>query len=134
MEPLIFDTTVWIDFLNAKVNQRSKLLSEYISNSYPHYLCPDIVRETLQGIREDKVYEQLKPIMLSFDILVAEPLEVNIGAAEIYRGLRKKGVTIKNTSDCIIAWYAIKNKLKIVHSDSDFEKIAAHTALRTYKF
>jgi hypothetical protein len=46
-----------------------------------------------------------------------------IGAANIYRKLRKKGLTIRKSNDCLIAWFSIKNSLEIVHNDRDFDVI-----------
>ncbi len=54
-------------------------------------------------------------------------------AAKIYRTLRKKGITIRKPNDCIIAFYAIHFNLKLVHNDSDFDKIAKHTKLKIHK-
>ncbi len=133
MEPLIFDTSIWIDFLNEKINPKTTLLRKYVSGWLPHYLCPEIIREILQGIRDDKKYEALRKVLLSYDILVADAVEANIGAAEIFRTLKKKGITIRNVSDCMIAWYAIKHDIKIIHNDSDFDQISAHTTLKIHK-
>ncbi len=46
------------------------------------------------------------------------------GAAQIYRRLRRKGITIRKSNDCLIAWHAMENKIPILHKDRDFDKMA----------
>jgi predicted nucleic acid-binding protein len=43
-----------------------------------------------------------------------------IKAANIYRYLRKKGITIRKSNDCIIAAVAIQADIPLLHSDRDF--------------
>jgi predicted nucleic acid-binding protein len=69
--------------------------------------------------------------MLAIDMLEIEPVEAAIGAADLYRELRKKGVTIKKSNDCLIAFYAIYFNIPILHNDSDFNLISKHTPLKT---
>jgi predicted nucleic acid-binding protein len=63
-EPLIFDTSVWIDFLKAKSNPEADLLTSYIDQEDQVLLLPTILQEVLQGIREDAQYRQIKEISL----------------------------------------------------------------------
>ena len=130
-EPLIFDTSVWIDFLKGKNNPESDLLTSYIDNEDQVLLIPAILHEVLQGIREDTQYRQIKEIFSYFTVLQLPPVQAAIGAAELYRGLRKKGVTIRKSNDCLIAFYAIEFSTSLVHLDSDFELICKHSKLKT---
>ena len=63
-------------------------------------------------------------------IFTADQVQVAIEAAQLYRAIRKKGVTIRKPKDCIIAWYAIANNVKLLHNDCDFDLIAQYTELR----
>ena len=130
-EPLIFDTSVWIDFLKGKNNPESDLLTSYIDNEDQVLLIPTILQVVLQGIREDTQYRQIKEIFSYFTVLQLPPVQAAIGAAELYRGLRKKGVTIRKSNDCLIAFYAIEFSTSLVHLDSDFELICKHSKLKT---
>lgn len=62
-EPLIFDTSVWIDFFNDKNTDKVELLASYIENNDRLLLTPTIVQEILQGIRNDKQYRRIKNIL-----------------------------------------------------------------------
>ena len=132
-EPLIFDTSVWIDFLRNKNNPPSDLLTAYIEKNDQVLLTPTILQEVLQGIRDDAQYRHIKEILSYFTTLQHSPVQAAVGAAELYRSLRKKGVTIRKSNDCLIAFYAIKFSLAIVHSDGDFDLIGKHTKLKTWK-
>jgi predicted nucleic acid-binding protein len=131
-EPLIFDTSVWIDFLKDKSNPEADLLTSYIDQEDQVLLIPTILQEVLQGIREDAQYRQIKEIFSYFTVLQLSPVQAAIGAAELYRGLRKKGVTIRKSNDCLIAFYAIEFSTPLVHRDSDFELISKHSKLKTW--
>ena len=55
-----------------------------------------------------------------------------VRAAEIYRSLRKKGITIGKPVDCMIASVAIEYDIHLLHNDRDFSNIAKHSRLRVY--
>jgi len=131
-EPLIFDTSVWIDFLRGKSNPQVDLLTLYIDHNDQVLLIPTILQEVLQGIREDTQYRQIKEIFSYFTVLQLPPVQAAIGAAELYRGLRKKGLTIRKSNDCLIAFYAIEFSTPLVHLDSDFDLISKHSKLKTW--
>lgn len=120
---LLIDTSVWIDFFNGKESREVKILIDYIENDGPIFLTPTIVQEILQGISSDKYFDKIKSDLLAFDILNDDALEMALGAVNIYRKLRKKGVTIRKSNDCLIAHYANKHGLEILHSDRDFDMI-----------
>jgi len=61
-QQLIFDTSIWVDFLHNKNTKEVNLLSNYIESNYPVILTPTIIQEVLQGIRDDTQFQQLKHI------------------------------------------------------------------------
>jgi predicted nucleic acid-binding protein len=98
------------------------------------YICPTIFMEVLRGIRDDNTFYDVKETLLNFSILDTDLMEVSNNAINIYRNLRKKGITIRKQHDCIIASYAILNNIQIFHKDSDFELIANEEKLKIYKY
>jgi hypothetical protein len=50
----------------------------------------------------------------------------------LYRGLRKKRLTIRKSNDCLIAFYAIEFSMPLVHLGTDFELISKHSKLKTW--
>ncbi len=54
-----------------------------------------------------------------------------VKAAENYRTLRKKGVTVRKTIDVIIATFCIIENIRLLHDDKDFDPMVEHLALKT---
>ncbi|MEM9340274.1 MAG: PIN domain-containing protein [Bacteroidota bacterium] len=123
MNALLVDTSVWINFFKENESDETIRLTNYIKQDLPIYLCPTIIQEVLQGITHDKQFEQVKESLMSFNILIDDGLEMAISSAQLYRSLRKRGVTIRKSNDCLIACYALKYGLDVLHQDRDFDRI-----------
>ncbi len=121
--PILADTSVWINFFKGINSKEVSILTQYIENDDPIFLCPTIVQEILQGINNDKQFREIKEYLLAFGILNDNGLEMAISAAILYRSLRKKGITIRKSNDCLIAQYAINHSLHVLHQDRDFDLI-----------
>ena len=65
--PLLVDTSVWIDFFNGTENDNVKIFTEYLENDFPIYTCPIIIQEILQGIKKDKEYRQVKDYLFALN-------------------------------------------------------------------
>ncbi|MBK8982461.1 MAG: PIN domain-containing protein [Ignavibacteria bacterium] len=94
MTPVLVDTSVWIDFFKGVTNAKTELVKEYLEMEYPLFICPLILQEVLQGIRKDEDYLKVKHSMLNLEILMIDQMESSIGAADLYRDLRKQGMFI----------------------------------------
>jgi len=115
-EPLLIDTSVWIDFFKGTETDNVKIFSYYLENDFPVYTCPIIIQEVLQGIKSDKVYRQVRDHIFALNVLNDDAIDAALGAVEIFRKLRAKGFTIRKSNDCLIAWYAKKYSLQILHN------------------
>jgi predicted nucleic acid-binding protein len=133
MEKAIFDTSVWIDLFKNTKSQQSKLLEEYVEYASDNLLLtPTIIQEILQGVKTEGDFIQKREVLASFNILKPDWEKTSVSAAKLYFDLRKKGVTIRKSTDCLIAQIAIENNVLLVHNDSDFELIAQNSSLRTF--
>ena len=126
---VLADTSIWIDFLNNRDLPQTRVFEHHLLNS-EICSCPPIVQEVLQGIRLEEKYNEVKNLLLTLEIFIADPLQAAVESAEMYRVLRKNGVTIRKPNDCLIAWYAIANRASLLHNDSDFKRIAEHTQIK----
>lgn len=86
--------------------------------------------EILQGFRSDTDHTAVKDILLSYQFVLEDAIPDAIGASNLYRSLKKKGVTIRKSLDCLIAYAAIKNNLPLLYKDRDFDIIAKHAKLK----
>jgi predicted nucleic acid-binding protein len=134
MEPILVDTTVWIDWFWGIDSAQTNRVALYLMQNYPLWIAPVILQETLQGIRNDQQYEQVKTSLLALNQFSFEPFLMAAEAAHLYRTLRKQGITIRKANDCLIAQYALKANMILLHNDSDFDLIASETPLKASRF
>ncbi len=130
---IVVDTTVWIDFLEARNTRYDRTLQALIEEGPSVGLTDLIYGEILQGIRDDEKFSQIRDILQAFPILRVRGLRTFEHAASIYRACRKRGLTIRSTIDCLIAATCIESGAEIYHNDRDFETIAKLHGLKIYR-
>jgi predicted nucleic acid-binding protein len=91
-----------------------------------------IYQEILQGIREDKTFERIRFILRQYGMIDIDLMYATNHAIDLYRHLRKKGITIRKSIDCLIASYAIIAGMYLLRNDSDFTQIASESKLKIY--
>ncbi len=126
----LVDTTVWVDFFAARSLPHVAALERLIEGREDVCICGIILTEVLQGIRRDADFRKVRDLLDNL-IFLPMPHEVFLRAAEIYRKLRKKGITIRRSVDCMIASVAIEHDTPILHNDKDFNPIEKHCGLKT---
>jgi predicted nucleic acid-binding protein len=129
MDTILVDTSVWVNFFKDIETEASN----FLSNSFTNVIiatCPTIVQEILQGVITDADEQIVKLYFDNLTRLIENPYTLAIEAANLYRKLRKKGVTVRKPNDCLIAVYAIRNNIALLHDDRDFQLIAQHTKLK----
>ncbi|MDX2188239.1 MAG: PIN domain-containing protein [Bacteroidota bacterium] len=129
---MIFDTSVWVDYLKGNINPKSMLLKEYFDTNLSIYTCPCIIQEVLQGSKSASQFLFLKDLISGLNILKQDEFEMSVFAAQIYFQLRKKGITLRKPNDCLIAAYAINSNITLVHNDRDFDEIAKVFPLKIF--
>jgi predicted nucleic acid-binding protein len=136
MANTIIDSSVWIDFFNKKKSPqidelKATLLSA--SSKSPFIILPVVMQEVLQGIEDNRLYSIVKENLFGLEFIEFDNYAIAIEAADLFRFLRKKGVTIRKANDCLIAAICIANNFSLLHNDKDFNNIAKHTSLKIYK-
>ncbi len=126
---VLVDTTVWVDLFSGLTTPQVIVLESLILKREDICLCGVILTEVLQGIRDDKEHAKTQAI---FSNLLYLPMirETFLLAAHIYRSLRARGITIRNSIDCMIAAVCIENKVALLHHDRDFDSISKHFDLK----
>jgi predicted nucleic acid-binding protein len=71
--------------------------------------------------------------LLALDIVDLDGLDDFRNAAQLYRAARRQGLTIRRTTDCLIATVCIREGLSLLHSDVDFDHLAVVSPLRLVK-
>ncbi|MBI1920324.1 MAG: PIN domain nuclease [Geobacter sp.] len=127
---VVVDTSVWIDFFRTPADEAGARLEELIRGTNRAAICGIILQEILQGIRERKTYEQTRQRLMFLPFLEAGR-DVHLLAAEIYRGLRRKGITVP-AADATIAAIAIHHGCPLFTMDSHFAVIAENSELALF--
>ena len=123
---LLIDTSVWVKLFRTN-NDFKQTLIETI-NGRDYYLSRFTQTELLQGARNEQEWLQLNNYLSTQDY-IDPSISSWSHAARIYYELRRQGITVRNTIDCLIATSAIEYDLLLLHNDRDFEAIASGTSL-----
>lgn len=127
---VLVDSSVWIAFFNGAITPETERLDALLGQE-PVGLGDLILAEVLQGFRLDKDYRTTKELLTSLTIYDLLGKDLAIRAADNYRALRKRGVTVRKTTDAIIATFCIEKDFALLHSDKDFLPFVTHLNLRT---
>lgn len=129
---IVVDTSVWIDVLNEVEAPQAQRCVELIEEGEPVALTDVILTEILQGLRSEREARTVERHLRAFPILQLEGLDDFVLAAELYRAARTAGVTVRKTLDCLIAAPCVRTGAPLLHSDSDFDRLASCTPLRLW--
>jgi hypothetical protein len=129
---VIVDTTVWVDFFAGKRTPQVEMLERFLAAGEDICICGVILTEVLQGIRDDADYRR---VVFRFEPFLFLPMDRQtfVKAADLYRLLRRRGITIRKPIDCMIAAAAIEHDASLLHNDRDFDPIEKHCGLRVLK-
>ena len=127
---VLVDSTVWIDFFRARRTVQTGRLKALLAAGEDVCICGHVLAEVLRGTRHD---EQYAKVARHFGDLEFLPMgeQTFRDAADIYRHLRRSGITLKNTVDTFIAAVALQHDVYLLHNDSDFDLIAGEYPLKT---
>lgn len=125
---VVVDTSVWIDYFNGVECCQADRLDILLRGR--SVLVGDIVlAEVLQGFRDEQHFELAKEMLDELPFQVFGSYEVAVEAANSFRYLRRKGITIRKTVDMIIGAYCVLSGAYLLHNDRDFDAMAKHLSL-----
>ncbi len=127
---ILVDNSVWIDFFAGRELPHVIILEQLLQTDADIALCGIVLTEVLQGIANDRQHQTVKDY-LSPLIQLDIQAPIWLSAADIYRNLRKQGITIRKTNDCVIAATALYYQSYLLHNDRDFDAIRQYYPLQT---
>ena len=125
---IVVDSSVWIDFFNGVSTPEVDRFDALLGVT-PLAIGDLILVEVMQGFRNERDVATARQL---FRCLVLLPLLEGSSpwkAAENYRQLRRKGITVRKTIDGIIATACIEANLPLLFSDRDFQPYVEHLGL-----
>ncbi len=126
----LVDSSVWVNYFNGKVTVETELLDARLGQQ--EIVLGDLILcEVLQGFTRQYDFRTARNALLNLPVLEMGGVAIALQAADNYRYLRQRGVTVRKTVDCLIATFAITHNLTLLHSDRDFEPFALFLGLVT---
>jgi predicted nucleic acid-binding protein len=130
---VLVDTSVLIDYLRGADNAAVERFQHIMDSNVPFGISPLIYLEVLQGARTEKDYTTVKRYLETHRFYsLQDEKESYAAAARIHFECRRKGITINNTVDCLIAQTALENDLALLHHDADFDRMRKVVPLKVY--
>jgi predicted nucleic acid-binding protein len=129
---ILVDSSVWIDYFNGAVTGQTDLLDSLLGLQ-PVLVGDLILAEVLQGFKDDQDFEKAHQALSSFPQASLLNIDLAVKSARNYRNLRKMGVTVRKTVDCLIATFCIEAGHDLLHADRDFEPFVEYLGLRVVK-
>jgi predicted nucleic acid-binding protein len=122
------DSSVWIAYFQGLDLPATQRLETAMQDREETVVWPAVVTEVLAGFRSDRLFEEARRILDLAPRIPHRP-EIYVHAAQLFRHLRKVGITA-GTTDCLIAQSCIENNTPLLTLDRDFTLIARHSALK----
>ncbi len=120
---VLVDTSVWVDHINAHDSDEALALAHLLVGEDDVCTCGVVVAEVLQGLRRRSGYGRVRDGFADLTFLEPSGMELYVHAADIFRTLRKSGITVRSTIDCLIAAIAQENRCFVLHRDADLRRI-----------
>ena len=122
---VLVDTSVWIDFANGHPSDEAELLARLIEQEEDLLTCGVIAAEFLQGLRSSRSVSRFSVHFRDMEWLTPHEPETYEASAKLFRELRKKGLTIRSTIDCLIVRLAEEDGCFLLARDRDMTRILA---------
>ena len=128
---VLVDTSVWVDYFNGVDTPQSEQLHGLLGSGF--ILIGDLIlAELLQGFATDRDYRRARNLLVDLPYVDMVGRDIAIAAAENYRKLRARGITVRKTIDVLIGTFCIAHGHDLLHSDRDFDAMEKFLGLRVY--
>lgn len=128
---VLVDSSAWVDFFNGIRSKEHAALAELIAGEEEVCTCGIVVAEVFQGLRREKGRGEIEKLFRDMVFLEPPGIESHLRAAEISRNLRRRGVTVRSTIDCILVAIAEENGCDVLARDRDMESILGSGLVKT---
>ena len=118
-----------MDYFKGTITPQTGKLDSLLGHQ-PLVIGDLILAETLQGFREDRDFELAQAALAKFAQVEMLNLRLARRSAQNYRALRKNGITVRKTIDCLIATFCIAENHTLLHRDNDFDGFEEHLGLK----
>ena len=124
---ILVDSSAWIDFLNGVETVAGAAVESLLRGETEDQIatCGLVAAEVLQGLRRPGEFPRVQALFEDVDLREPKGLASYVRAADLFRKLREKGITVRSTIDCLIAVIAEENGGLLLARDRDLELVVA---------
>ncbi len=128
---ILVDSGIWIGVFRGDDTPQTRLMLSILKNDSADLAIADIILlEVLQGFRSEPQAQTALRTMTELPCFNLGGKSLAVLAAKNYRKLRRQGITIRSTLDCLIATFCIEHDFSLLHNDRDFIPFEQYLGLR----
>lgn len=121
---ILVDSSVWIDYLRGTSEPAAARLDRLLAEGEETLLLGDLIlMEVLRGCRSDREYERVLKVVSPLECVTLGGRAIAVKAAQNYRALLRRGVTVSKSVDLLIATWCIEERCALLQDDRDFEPL-----------
>lgn len=121
---ILADTSAWVEYDRATGSAVDRRLTALIADGGPLATTEPVAMEVLAGARDVRREDDLRRLLLRFDLLPFDTPADFDAATRIYRRCRRAGVTPRGMVDCMIASVAWRRGAALLAHDADLDRVA----------
>lgn len=121
---ILADTSAWVEYDRATGSPVDQRLQSVIAAEHQLAVTEPVMMEVMAGARTPVREDQLRRLLLRFQLLHVDAVADFDSAARIYRRCRESGVTPRGLIDCMIAAVAQRTGATLLSSDMDLGRVA----------
>jgi predicted nucleic acid-binding protein len=118
----LVDTSAWIEVFRRPP---AVTLDDIVEDRDEIVTCLPVIQEVLQGFDDERAFRIAETAMYALPC-VETPMARRLvdSAIDIYRRARRAGLTVRSSTDCLVAACALRHGLTVVHCDRDYPHLA----------
>jgi predicted nucleic acid-binding protein len=121
---ILADTSAWVEYDRATGSAVDRRVAELIDRAGPLAVTEPVLMEVLAGARDQLREDDLRRLLLRFELLSFDAVSDFDGAVAIYRRCRAAGITPRGMLDCMIAAVAWRTGARLLSHDADMDRVA----------
>ncbi len=129
---MLVDASVWIDYLRGTETPHCQLLRSGMMAGAIH-VADLTFFEVLQGCTTAKRVMQARSLLALYDPIIISDFALAEMAADHYRMLRRRGITVHSSIDMLIGSWCIIHNMPLLHNDRDYDALEKYCGLRIMK-
>ena len=129
---LTADSSVWIAYLRGERTRATEALDAALNSSLTTdlVLLDVVLMAILRGCRSQRELRLTDGALGGLPVQASGGQALARAAANIYRQLRSKGITVRSPIDLLVGAWCIENQVPLLHADRDFDGMVQHHGLR----